>query len=278
MSKVILVYGPNGSGKSSFVQSSQRSKWYAELDPGSYDRAKKTRAPIEVQTFYEPLTALEDMGFLDRSMQGASGKGAVQVAHKYTGWRETYWDFVKAYLDFLKSDTHEYGVIDTSTVLWNMAQNALRQRLQEEGGPRDIQSDRLKRLEYQEPNDQLMSMIKGAKGAKKDLVLVAHRGEVWFNDQPTGKWKPDGWNKALDNADIGLMFEVRSSKPVAIITKAGGCPLELVGWELENPTLDDVIALVDAAKAISDSDEYTLPTEGDYSERVATVLGLAEMV
>lgn len=277
MSKVIVIYGATGTGKSSFVQSSSRSKWYAELDPGSLDRAKKYHGgELEYHTYYEPLTALEDMGVLDRSMTGSSGLGAVQVAHRYSGWREKYWEFVSDYLAFLKTGP-EYGIIDTSTILWNMAQNALRQRLQEEGGPREVQSDRLKRLEYQEPNDQLMSMIKGAKGAQKDLVLVAHRGEVWFNDKPTGKWKPDGWNKALDNADIGLMFDVRSARPVATITKAGGCPLDLVGWEIESPTLDGVCELVDAARAVTDA-EWDLPSEGDYPARIAALLEMAEKV
>jgi hypothetical protein len=276
--RIIQVYGSAGTTKSSLAQSSSRACWYAELDPGSFERSKQSKLADLVQ-FHEPLTALEDMGFLDTSQQGKSGLGPALIAHKYTGWRETYWEFVQAYLGFLKDSEHDYGVIDTSTVLWNFAQNALRQRIQEEGGGAVVQSDRLKRLEYNEPNDQLMSMIKGAK-AKKDLVLVAHRGEIWEGDRPTGRFKADGWSKASDNADISIMMDIRSRKPVAIFQKAGGTPLDLIGMELEAPTLDFITEVVDAAKAIFRA-EMPLPDEEKYgngNERAAAIIELAGML
>jgi hypothetical protein len=278
MPKIIQIYGATGTTKSSLAQSSARTNWYAELDPGSFERSKRSKNS-DLYQFHEPLTSLEDMGFLDTSQRGQSGHGPVLIAHRYTGWRETYWEFIQAYLAFLKDTEHEYGIIDTSTVLWNFAQNALRQRIQEEGGTKEVQSDRLKRLEYNEPNDQLMSIVKGAK-AKKDLVLVAHRGEIWEGDRPTGRFKPDGWNKASDSADIAIMMEVRNRKPLAIFQKAGGTPLDLIGFELEAPTLDFIIEVVDAAKAIFQA-EVPLPSDDDYDtpqERAEAMIKLAGML
>lgn len=249
MARTWQVFGQTGTGKSTFARSAPEPHFYAELDPGSFERAGGDPEDPALHQYHAPLTALEDMGILDYSMVGNSGRGAVQIAHKYTGWNETYWEFIKDFMAFIKKGPGTV-VIDTSTLLWDMAQNALRQRIQQGEGDHNFKSDRLKRLEYQEPNSQLTQVLQGAKARGCDLIMVAHRGEIWVDDKPTGRWKPDGWNRAMEESDVSLMFEVKSKKPVATIFKAGGCDLELVGREVVEPTFASVEALVNAATKI----------------------------
>ena len=248
MSRVYQVFGQTGTGKSTFAKTAPGRKFWAELDPGSYERAsgEAKDESVEFHEYHAPLTALEDMGALDFAMVGQSGRGAVQINHKYVGWNETYWAFIKDFMDFIKGNPGTV-VIDTSTLLWDMAQNALRQRIQEGSGDAAYKSDRLKRLEYQEPNSQLTQILQGSKGRGCNVILIAHRGEIWEGDKPTGRWKPDGWNKAMDSADVSLMFDVKNKKPVATVFKAGGCDLELVGREIVEPTFTKVEELINAA-------------------------------
>lgn len=250
MSRVVQIFGSTGTGKSRLALTAPGRKWYAEMDPGSYARGsagiKLQPDEVDLHQFAVPLTSLLDRGVLDFSMVGGSGKGAVQVAHRYKGWNEEWWKFVDEYMQALKGD-YSTLIIDTSTLLWDMAQNALRQRIQEGGGTEDYQSDRLKRLEFQEPSSQMNSIVMGAKGANKNLVLIAHRGEVWFNDKPTGTWKPDGWNKAMDGSDVSIMLEVKGHRPAGFLFKGD---MDLTGMEVPEPTFSKLEQVLEVAQAL----------------------------
>lgn len=250
MSRVILAYGDSGVGKTTFAISGSRKTWYAELDVGSFERASilLNGETVDVQKFYNPLTFLEDMGSLSSGMVGESGKGAVQVVHRLTGWDEKYREFVDAYLLALKSDIDRV-VIDTSTKLWKLAQQALRQRIQRDIPVKD-QAERLSRLEYEEPNAQFHQIVEASKMFQKDLMLVAHEGEIWSGGKPTGQPKPDGAGGIVDDSDIVLRFTVSNKRPTAMIMKAGRGGMELLYMEIPSPTWDKVGQLIDSAEYI----------------------------
>lgn len=252
MSRTYQIFGGTGTGKTTLALGAKGRKWYGEFDPGSFERAsiglRLNEGEIDLHQYQLPLTTLEDMGTLDFSMVGQSGKGAVQIVHRYQGWTELYYGrFVPDFLAALKDPSFTTLIIDTSTLLWVVAQNALRQRIQDEPGTTEYKTDRLKRLEYEEPNSNFTSIVQGCKQYGKDLILIAHRGEIYFNDKPTGKWKPDGWGKAMDGSDISVMLEVVNRQPVATVYKAGIGGLELLDRRIENPTMEKIDGLVDGA-------------------------------
>ena len=270
-SRIIIAWGATSMGKSTFAINGSGKTWYAEFDPGSYDRATEAIDPSELTRitlakFYAPLTSIIDAGTLSTAMMGQSGKGAVQIGHKLKGWREKYNEFWQGYVQACEAD-YDTIVIDTSSRLWNMAQNALRQRIQEEVQGVD-QAERLKRLEYQEPNDQLTMMVNAAKETGKNLVLIAHEGEKWVKGEPTGEAKPDGWGDAAKESDISLRFTIKNRLPVATVYK----PEVLVkGWEIENPTMQKADEFL---RALALNQKLGFPAPESYQGLMEAVKGL----
>lgn len=275
MSRVFLAYSKPGKGKTTFSLSGGKTAYF-EMDAGSYDRATKSMnivdGMITVTRCYPPLTALEDLGKLSTAMVGQAGKGAVQVVHRFKGWREAYGQFLEGYLAAIKTPEIETIVIDTSTMAWKMAQNAFRQRVQDEV-PTEMQADRLKRLEYEEPGSQMDQVVKGCKMFDKNLVLIAHEGEVWFKGEATGEPKPDGWGELDGVADVTLRFTVEGNKPVATITKVGGADLAMIGIKIPIPTIQSVSDLIDGAAKLR---KAGMSVPGKYEDLLATVEALAE--
>lgn len=248
----------------------------AEWDIGSYDRAKKKAGTVDLHQYPSPLNVLEDFGVLDFTSTGASGKGGVRIAHNYDGWIETYWTgFVKDYLEALKSPIQRL-IVDTAKLEWEAAQNCTRERFQKDPRFKNVETDRLKRLEYEEPNKEQMALIHAAKSANKDLVWVGHAKELWSGGEPTGRYGLDGWSKLDTQADIVLETSIRSRKPAVTIRKGH---LDLLGMELESPTLDLIIELFDAAKVITDNEVPLPQVESDEPNAQAkAIIQLAGML
>lgn len=266
MSRIIVAYAPAGAGKSSFAQSTINPIWYAELDPGSFERSRKSKL-VQLHQYDLPMTSLEDFGFVDLSMKANSEKGAAQIVHEYHGWTEVFvGQFVKDYLAWLKDPSTPNGVIDTYSILTEMVINNFRQRVQE-ARRRDPKmsndaSDRLNRLEYEEVNTQHGQLLQGAKRQGKTLVCVCHQGDRWENGVNTNTPKPDGWKGLEGAADVVLRFRIENKQPVAYIDKAGGCHLAMLGMKLVAPTLDYVNQLIDSAAYLNDR-EVDLPATPD---------------
>ena|SRR3990167_276301 len=243
MSRFFLVFGENGSGKTTFALTGDKPINYYEWDSGSWERAATSmnlgEGDVQVRQYYAPLTSLLDPG---RVSVGDRGGIAPATAHVLEGWNDLFWGFVKDYLGDLKGAG--YPVIDTSTKLWLAVRQAFLEQVQQAAGP---ERERLNALQYTEPNARMSQIVEAAKARGKDLVMLAHEGEVYLNDKPTGILKPDGFKELPNMADCTLRFSLRNKKPLAVIYKAGTGGLELVGREIEEPTLPNVNALLDAA-------------------------------
>ena len=135
MSRVWQVTGRNFTGKSTFAVSDLVGKCaYAELDAGSFERtALDENSNILVSKFYPPLTALEDIGVVRIDSAGQSGRGGISIVHTYKGWQEAWEQVNKWILEACAAGDVSRGVIDTASLLWDMMQNATRQRAQASG-------------------------------------------------------------------------------------------------------------------------------------------------
>lgn len=235
--RVYLAFGASFTGKSTFSASGKGRKWYAEFDPGSFERTGLDPADITVCYYHAPVSNLLQRGKL-------SGAG---VSRSLDGWDALWWQFVGDYLNALDQDYTDY-IIDTGTKAWLVCRNSFFERVQDEKN--DKERERLSRLEYQEPNGQMDSIITVAKQKGKNLIFVAHQGEVYLNDKPTGELKPDGYKELANMADITLQFRLVDKKPVARIFKIGAGGLELKDMEIEQPTIAKVDELLEAAKKL----------------------------
>lgn len=250
MARVILGYSSRGKGKTTFAVSGKGRKIYFEFDPGSYERAESgldiPEGSLDIIKIHPPFDddVFEEYGELDTSMTGKSGAGPIKVVHKLEGYEKKRREFRSAFSKALKDEIVSDIIFDTEDDLWDLEQNSFKERIQTET---NVQRVNIGRLEYQECNTDMNQYIMGSKSYNKNLLLICHQSEIYSGGDPTGQYKPAGWNGAEDKADIVLEFRVRDSAPYAVVKKAGGADLALVGKEIENPTVENVTAIIEAA-------------------------------
>ncbi len=245
---IYFIYGGPGGGKSTFGISADRETWYAELDPGSFDRCKNgmDTSLVTVYEAYPPLEELDE-GMLSTAMVGASGNGAVQVIHKLTGWHEVLMDLRREYLKAVADPRFPVLTLDTGDFLWDMVQNAMFQRIQQ---GTNVHREKLARLEYEDCNQTMTWFILLAKKFKKDLVLISTEREEWSGGKTTGEWIPGGWDRSEYWADRELRVSMVDHKPMGKIIKAGGADMAIIDMLLPVPTLPTFELLVDCAAAL----------------------------
>lgn len=189
-------------------------------------------------------SVFDEVGELDTSMVGKSGLGPVKVFHRLSGWEEVRREFRSNYGKMLRDETITDIIFDTQDDLWTLEQNSFKQRKQDELHSKETN---LKRSEYEECNNDMLQYIMGAKKYSKNLILICHQSEIWSGGEGTGQYKPSGWNLVTDKSDITLEFRVRSGKPYAVAKKSGGASLELIDKEFNEPTVDSVVDIIEAA-------------------------------
>lgn len=267
MSRVYLAYGDGGTGKTSFALSGLRPVDYYETDPGSFDRAKDGLSNIDgirVKKYYAPLTNILGQGKINVSERGGMAPSTV---HRLSGWKELFWKFVEDYLEDLNGDG--YPVFDTETRLWLIIRQGFLQEAQDAVGP---DKDRLDQLQYTEANARHGQIVEAAQAKGKDLVMLAHEKELYKGKEATGQMVPDGYKEIPNMADCTLRFQLKNKKPVATIMKAGSGGLELLGMEIEEPTLPKMNALLDAASKIRRS-SMNVPSSYEKLMETAEALG-----
>lgn len=248
MSRVGFIIGDNGTGKTTLALSGAtvaNPANHFEFDVGSLDRAAAglglSEGSIVSRSYYAPLTNILEQG---RISVGNSGISPATV-HVLAGWKEQFWQFVQ---DFLASLSNPgYPVLDTETKMWLMTRQGFLQEVQEAAGP---ERERLNTLQYTEPNARHSQLIEAARMKNRDLLMIAHEKEEYRGDKPTGKMIPDGFKEVASMSDYVLRLVIRDRHPVAIFLKAGAGGLELLDREIEEPTLEKVNAVLDAAEKL----------------------------
>jgi hypothetical protein len=243
MSRSTLLFGPAFTGKTTYALGDGDPVDYYELEPNGFRRAASgldfSLDDIKVYPFRAPLTNIENMGMAIVSDRGGV---APALSYKLEGWKEVFYDFLRAYLGNLK-EGRARPVIDTATRLDQMNRQAFLQQLQEATGN---EKERLDQLRYTETNARFTQLVEAAGYFDKDLILIAHEDQV-FGTQDV---KPDGFKHLPGMVDITLRFTMKNGKPVATIFKLGEGGMALVGKEIVEPTIAKVDALLNAATAI----------------------------
>lgn len=267
MARIISAYSLAGRGKTTFALSGKGRKAYFEFDPGSYERAESglliPEGSLDIYRCHPPFddSVFEEVGTLDTRMVGKSGEGPVKVIHKLSGYEEVRRAFRSQFGKTLQDESVEDIILDTQDDLWDLEQNAFKQRIQDETTKRE---GNLSRLEYQECNTDMNQYVMGAKKYGKNLIMICHQSEVWSGGTATGQFKPAGWNEVVDKSDITLEFRISDHKPYAVVKKSGGADLALVDKEIRNPTLDRVIDIIEAAAFLrKHARDAELPDEVD---------------
>lgn len=141
--------------------------------------------------------------------------------------------------------------------MYEVIRNDYLQRIQDEIHE---QRERLQRAEYEETRKMMSSILNLPKMYDKDIIFVSHMKELWEGGQATGRFGPDGWNKVDDYSDCTLEFDVENKKVVATIRKG---PVVLTGMKIEEPTLESVNELLDAAARLAGAGKPVPGTPGE---------------
>lgn len=252
-----LIYGMSGTGKTTVAVSGKGRKAYMEIDIGSLARAVQgmdiDTSLLQYKAYRLPPTSLRDRGRVSTQKIGDSGKGAATIVHNLAGWERLAAEFTNDFADNCENPEIDEIIIDTGTLLWDMLQAATRERIQREV-PSDSWEKELKRLEFEEPNQQIWDMCYWAKANRKTLIISSMESGIWSQANGggyiDGQHKPDG-NKYLSGfVDASVRLTVVSKHPVGELVKVAAGGMELLGMRIDNPTIDGLVSLFNSAASL----------------------------
>jgi hypothetical protein len=266
---VVSVHGPKGSGKSKFGSTWPGRKFWMDLEKGAERGLHSVSDWKETNTLWHPA----DDGMADALIQGLTfNKGGI-----YEGQIQMWEAIVKKYVEQVRADTNEVLLADTWKEVWRTNCRAYLQFLQENPSKTEIQKgERRKQLmarDYGTPNDRMEGFIQAAKAFNKDLILISHERDEYVPgtdqygnavDVPSGKKVLDSYKHTEDAVDWSFhsSFEIDCTLNLVgngikhecqgfhFKLKIEKSPVgaHLVGVELENPTYDRLMDLIEKMK------------------------------
>ena len=252
MPLVVGIWGGDKTGKSSLALSFPKPIQHFEFDLGGYDRAikrfKKERDAglITTKPFIMPI-------------QGNIDKVSIRQSKIITGVKELWYQFLLAYLEFLKGDMAT-GSIDTATLLWELICTAYLQEKQEvqlDQRGNVLPNERLRisllPIEYREPNIRMRGLIYQAKAHGKNLVLAHHCKDEYkpmlnrktgdIEEMKTGAKERSGFASLGDSTDLMLHTYKKGGMFYCKVCEES-VPSALVGMEFEDPSYDKIIDVI----------------------------------
>ncbi len=247
MSRSHLWYGPNGTGKTHAAlkgASTDEPTAYFEWEPSGFRRGAAglnlNEGSVAVHKFRVPTPELESLGEVKVT---AAGNAMPQVSFHLEGWVECISEFNQKFTAACKAG--QRPVVDTVTRLWLAQRQAFEQQVQDATGK---DAEKLSQLKFTMPNARMIGMAEYAERYDLDIILISHEDTVFNSNPPIAK--PDTMKELPNLVDVVLRFRIVGNRPVATITKAAEGGMDLVGMEIEEPSLIKVNALLDSAAAI----------------------------
>lgn len=255
MSGITLLFGDTGTRKTSLALSAPGTKWFAEFDPGSYDRAAAgmpefEEGEVELHHYETPTTHLESPG---RVLVGQKGGVENFAAHRLEGWQECFWGFVQDFSQALKKVDgkvpYDNYIWDTGTRLWLACRQAWFEQVQDklQQDTTKEERERLGQLQYTEPNSRINGLTEWIINAGSNLIIVAHAGDVYQGGEPAkGKIKADGYKELANISNVVLHMANRGGRLIGTVVKIDGLSLadgdgtynfNNRGMEIEAPTM-----------------------------------------
>ena len=227
---VTAICGPEGCGKTTMALSWPRPIYHMDIDVGGYERAAwmlDSTDGIVTQSFARPIQESKMLGNVPK--RGQSGQITdVRIAKQVEGMRELWTDIVKAFIKSLKDPKINTIVLDSATMLWQIAHSAHLQELQEKQiAENKVKPDmsnlreKLMSMEYGPANDRMRQLFHSARGMKKNLVLVHYPRDVYkdvvsdkgeVTSMRTGALEMDGFKETQKHSDLVVWLHVNEEK------------------------------------------------------------------
>lgn len=226
---VTAICGDEGTGKTTMALSWPRPLFHMDIDVGGFERAawRIDQTGLTTESFARPI---QESALLGNITEKKSGRITdVRVAKRVEGMKELWEQIVKSFVAALKDKDIATIVIDSATMLWQIAHSAHLQELQDKqiaqgkAGPKweDLR-ERLSSMEYGPANDRMRQFFHSARGTKTNLVLV-HYPRPEYTDivdtktgesksVTTGKQVMDGFKETAKHSDIVLWLTLKEIK------------------------------------------------------------------
>ena len=261
---IIGVWGDDKTCKTTLALSAPKPLLSMEFDLGGFDRAKGrflqdvSSGLITNKSYVMPV----QFGSIDEINK------SLRPSKIVVGMKELFYKFLMDYLTALKDPKISTIVIDTGTILWNITSQSYLQEKQEaqldpagnlRPGERSLRSS-LSELEYREPNDRMRGIVYNAKNYNKHLIIVHHSADEYANQMngkgemvkmATGKKERSGWKRLGDAADLivhtytkqVVQADQRTVKRIPFCQIDLGTPLDIVGYEMQEPSYDKLMQI-----------------------------------
>lgn len=265
---IVALCGDEGTGKTTMGLTFPKPLRHFDIDVGGYRRAA-WRLPtdgVESKSYPKPIQL--------EKLKGQIGTVSTRVSmpKKVEGMKEIWQAIVQDFVDACRKNVATI-VIDSATMLWNIAHNCHLQELQEKqlykhkkahpSTPFDENDyrERLLPVEYGPVNDRMRTILHTARSFGKNLVLTHYPtdeygtisdGRGGMMEGKTGKKVLDGFKETVKLVDLVLWLSVKDTiekgvskkEPEAKITKCGlaGMGLNAVGMSIP-ATYDGIINL-----------------------------------
>ena len=267
---VVAICGEEKTGKTTMALTFPKPLVHYDIDVGGFRRAswRLSTTDIVSRSYPKPIQI--------EKMLGSTSTRAVQPK-KVVGVKELWQQIVQNFVDDCMNPDIRSIVLDSATLLWNIAHNSYLQELQEKQLAQhlaktrtpfneDDYRERLQPIEYGPANDRMRTLLHTARTFQKNLVLVHYptdeygavpdgRGNIV--EGRTGKKVIDGFKETSKLADLVLWTYIKESKvdkstisqPYAKITLCGleGVGLEGVGREIP-ANYNAIVELIDTFK------------------------------
>lgn len=223
-----------------------------DIDVGGYQRAawRLETEGITSVSFPRPVQIDKLVG------QKAAKQGrdvvSIRQTKRVVGMQELWEKIVMDFVKYCQTSELRSIVIDSATLLWNIAHSAHLQQLQEKqmaqnpGIDDNLLRERLQPIEYGPANDRMRMLLHTARMFSKNLVLTHYPRSVYAEmpnskgeivSYATGAQEMDGFKETAKLVDVIVWLFVSvnqkgSKVPMAQIHKFGGVGLEVVGMNV----------------------------------------------
>jgi len=284
---ISAICGEEGTGKSSMALRYPKPIFHFDLDVGGFERARTKLEQDNPGIRIKECTAGEDITKLDFSQYDVITKAYprpinvskmmgqkttrknnttqdidIRFPKRVIGVKELWQTFIPDFVLACQKQVQTI-ILDTSTMMYNMAHNAHLQELQEKQimqtpslDENDLR-EKLLPIEYGPVYDRINQVFHTARSFRINLVLTHYPKDVYADmmnnkgevvSYNTGKQDLDGYKHTGKLADIIVWLEImqdpvtKKLQPYAKVHKAGDMPLDAIG-EIIPATFEGIQAL-----------------------------------
>jgi len=257
---VATIWGEEKTSKTTLALTFPKPIIFYEFDIGGYNRAawRFKGQDITCKSFIPPLPITK--------MLGTDGP-TIKFPKRVEGMKELWREFLQTYAEDLQNKKVVTMIIDPGTQLWTIDHQGYLQEKQEIQLSKGIKEEddkfreKLQPPEYGEPNTRFRSLIYGARGFHKNLVIVHYPrdiyGEKLSGDKvlsyKTGKVEPDGFRENRRLTDLEMWTYLDDElEPKLKVTKSGLTKASALQGIVLEPNYDAIMDAVKMARGESE--------------------------